>query len=292
MEFPERLTRLERGLAALLLAAAAVLCGAEAGSSLAAALRQGRPWIFWLTLSPEAAPSDPRLFLSIYHPRRRSLDLVHVPGPARQAGDLALDLPPDLGVERAPTLDGGAWAAPVGLWTEPPAAAKSWLLARGTVPRAAGAGGLGFVDRLLLGLELRRIAEDAVRPAWLAEKEDRRNYFDGLLSPRKPGEAALTVEVFNASPRKGLASQATKVLRWRGADVVGLGNAAAPAERTFVYDRTGRFENAAAAREMMGCRAAEAVTRIEPKRLVDVTIVLAEDCAQAGEPEPGGSPWN
>ena len=49
-------------------------------------------------------------------------------------------------------------------------------------------------------------------------------------------------------------------------------------ERTVVYDRTGRFENAAAVARMLDCPAARALTQVDLKRLVDVSVVLAEDC--------------
>jgi hypothetical protein len=49
-------------------------------------------------------------------------------------------------------------------------------------------------------------------------------------------------------------------------------------ERTVVYDRTGRFENAAAAARMLGCPTARPLTQVDIKRLVDVSVVLAEDC--------------
>jgi len=63
-----------------------------------------------------------------------------------------------------------------------------------------------------------------------------------------------------------------------GADVMSVGNAGGPLNRTLVYDRTGGFENAAAVRRMLGCAQAQALTQVDLKRLVDVTVVLAEDC--------------
>ncbi|MEK7836735.1 MAG: LytR C-terminal domain-containing protein, partial [candidate division NC10 bacterium] len=93
-----------------------------------------------------------------------------------------------------------------------------------------------------------------------------------------PGARDLAVEVLNATQKIGIATQAKKVLRWKGADVVATGNAEAPQERTLIYDRLGRIENAEAVRRMLDCPSAETLTAVDSGRAVDVTVVLAEDC--------------
>ena len=57
-----------------------------------------------------------------------------------------------------------------------------------------------------------------------------------------------------------------------------VGNSEDAQDRTLVIDRIGRFENAETVRRMLGCPAARALTRIDAKCLVDVTVILAEDC--------------
>ena len=45
-----------------------------------------------------------------------------------------------------------------------------------------------------------------------------------------------------------------------------------------IYDRTGRFQNAILVRQILGCSSADAVTQIAPKKMIDVTVIIAEDC--------------
>lgn len=140
---------------------------------------------------------------------------------------------------------------------EPAQAAKDWLFERR--PR---------LPRGRLELELMRLRPDDVRPFWLPWVEP------------PPAREPITVEVLNGSGRPGVASAAKKVLRLQGADVVSTGNSDVLETRTVVYDRLGRHENAQAVRRWLGCEAAAAVTRPDPKRLVDVdvTVSIADDC--------------
>lgn len=138
---------------------------------------------------------------------------------------------------------------------DPAQAAKDWLLERPLrLPRTA------------LEFELLRLKPEEIRPAWLPWAE-----------PPVPKEP-VTVEIFNGTGKPGVASAAKKVLRLQGADVVETGNSDLIETRTIVYDRTGRHENAQAVRRWLGCEAAAAVTRPDPKRLVDVTVLIADDC--------------
>ena len=280
------------------------LMAAESRSTLAAAVREGKPWPFWLAVKPPAEPGAGILvFLAVYHPARRALDLVFVPRERRRSApedpvaaalqELAADPPGPEAPEASLHEEPSAW--PEG---EPPSAARAWLIGEaqglsfwsGLALRTARGGaspGMGLAYRILLALELHRLAPGAVRPAWLPEGGERKAFLSRILSEAPPEGARpspITVEVFNSSDRKGVASRATKVLRWKGADVVGTGNVAPGAAKTTVYDRTGRFESAAAVREMLGCPSAEAVTRVDRRRLVEVTVVLAGDC------DPGDAP--
>lgn len=167
-----------------------------------------------------------------------------------------------LHVGYSPAADPGGEGLPVlsepellPLRDDPAQAAKDWLLSRPLrVPRSA------------LELQLLRLKAEDIRPAWLPWVEP--------PAPKDP----VTVEILNGSGRPGVASAAKKVLRLQGADVVDIGNSDTLETRTIVYDRTGRHENAQAVRRWLGCEAAAAVTRPDPKRLVDVTVLIADDC--------------
>ncbi|MBI4677403.1 MAG: LytR C-terminal domain-containing protein [Elusimicrobia bacterium] len=172
---------------------------------------------------------------------------------------------------------------------------------------SSGAGAdVAFLERLLHVLELHRLAGRTIRPAWLPEGPAIEPFFLRLLGtvPRPAGAAPrsarflfrpclgrcpqdvwgpqarpVTVEVLNATGMKGIAREATKVLRLKGADVLSSGNAEGAPPGTLVHDRTGRIENALLVRDMLGCQAAEAVTIIRERTIVDVSVVVGEDCA-------------
>ena len=287
MEFPQRVVTIERALVGVLLTTLVAAAAWESRSEFSWSVRRGTPFAFWLALDGRGGKA-PHAFWSLYHPTRRTLDLVLAPGPAA--------LEPGALPRAAGTL---VLAAPGPAQAEPAAAAE-WLsleLEAPTfwtrlLPRLLGGSGgdLPFHDRLLLALELRRLSAGGVRPAWLPEPASRQDYLARLQAPSEaPAEETgpIIVEVLNTSGRKGLASEATKVLRLRGADVVGYGNTETAAARTMVYDRTGRIEKASAVRDMLGCRAAGIVTQVNPKTLVDVSVLLAEDCA--GKEEAHGT---
>ncbi|MBI5883289.1 MAG: LytR C-terminal domain-containing protein [Elusimicrobia bacterium] len=145
-------------------------------------------------------------------------------------------------------------------------------------------------ERLSYALELHRAKPGAIRPAWLPEEASLESFLLRALgrgdeSPR-PKDRPVTAEVLNATPLKGIATDATKVIRLRGADVLQYGNTEREHPGTLVYDRTGRFENAMLVLGMMGCPSAEAVTRIRERTLVEVSVIVGEDCAGAGIRQP------
>jgi len=80
MEFSRRALIVERLLAVLLLAAALGAAWAESGSSLAARVRQGRPWLAWIEARERGRPAMPSLQLAVYDPVPRRLRLIQVPG--------------------------------------------------------------------------------------------------------------------------------------------------------------------------------------------------------------------
>lgn len=300
--------RVERWLTAAMLAAVAGVAWLESRAPLAETLRTRKPWTLWVAF--EAVPEPPRLYLAILRPEARTADLVYVPGDAKaadgrpisaaRADALGNDADPagaakdeaDAAREALSAALGEAAssdrfvyaeAAPGGAPDEALEGARrlAALPARLAFGRSGLRTNLGRVDRLLAALELAHARGDRLRPAWLPEDaHDRRAALGRLLAGTPaPAPAQLAIEVLNASGKRGIALGATKVLRLGGADVVSSGNAPRPQDRTVVYDRAGRFENALAVRRMLGCRSAAPVSQVSAKRLVDVSVVLADDCA-------------
>jgi hypothetical protein len=283
MEPPVRETLIGRALAAALLAGALALAWLQSRSPLAQALSEGRPVLGWLRLDGQT----PALFLTIYQPVRRTLDLVYLPrargsSSVEAAGAQLAALAPAAGINAGLPIWSGALP---GLSAEPPLDAADWLESRVRSPRSwprtfypSSGPAWSWFDRLALALELQRLGPADLRPAWLPPDIQAAGLLNRLiLGAADPPPERVTVEVLNASTQPGIASRAKNILRLRGADVMSVGNVGGH-ERTVVYDRTGRFENAAAVRRMLGCPAARAVTQVDLKRLVDVSVVLAEDC--------------
>jgi hypothetical protein len=297
MEFSEESVRAERALTAgimLLVAAAAWL---QWHSPAAARLRAGKPWTVWVAF--DAPGQDSRLHLALLDPSRRTADLVYVPGktetpdPEDDAAGAAKDRAEAAREELAPLLhiDEGEESTrfiyvPSAPSEEPDAALAAAqripdLVRRLALSPSGVRTDLGAFDRLVLALELARLGRDGLRPAWLPEDVNEKRAFLGRLGAGRPEprEGAITVEVLNASGARGIALNATKVLRLGGADVVSSGNAAEPRSGTVIYDRAGEIENALAVRRMLGCGSAKVVTQTSAKRLVEVTLLLADDCA-------------
>lgn len=323
MEIPAAALRAQRATAVLLVCLALAASWVEQGSPLAAKVRAGRPYLFWLA-AREAREPAPRLHLGVYDPVRRTLALLHLPEGTRLEGRRtlgkafieALRASDDLGAaaRAAQDLAGAKLAAlspePAD-WTgagrltldvgdpdeesEPPLRAalalKSrlrsprawWTLARGAF-RSLAAGDRAGADELLLGLELRGVPVEGLRPAWLPADELAAPLLARVLSGEEPAPAgsAPTTEVLNGAGVDGLASQAKKMLRLKGVDVVETRGAPRRRERTVVYDRVGDFARAESVRRRLGCRAARTVTRVDPSRAVDVSVELGADCAGLG----------
>ena len=200
----------------------------------------------------------------------------------------------------SPRLPPGAWEAPRLLFVsatgladvEPALRLKSWLVDKSSGLsfwrhlRAAfeAQGDIAALDRIALTLEWRRIKARGMRPAWLPDLPQSGALLGTILgaaSAARP-ETPVLAEVFNASGKKGMASEVTKVLRSHGVDVVYYGNTDKRA-RTIVYDRAGSLDAAQRITDLLGCPQAEAVTQMSSERLVDVTVVLAEDCSHQNE---------
>jgi len=287
----------------------------EHGSAFARSFSQSRPVLAWLALDTGNGLEAPDLFLAVYQPTRRTLDLVHLPGSLRvpsggrlesafaaarrngaspaaaarrmaEAAEASLEpLVPAWKDWSGPRLWRGAGIA---AHDEPALAARQWILRRTgarlwpalLASRGSAAGtSWHWFDRVLLALELQRLRPEAARPAELPPEDQVGPFMERLLNPGAAGPAPRrpTVEVLNASARPGAASRVKNILRSGGADVMSVGNAVGA--RTVVYDRTGDFANAAAVLRMLDCPAAQAMTQVDLKRLVDITVVIGEDCS-------------
>jgi hypothetical protein len=85
----------------------------------------------------------------------------------------------------------------------------------------------------------------------------------------------LVVEVLNGTGIRGLARTGTRLLRERGMDVVGYGNAEAEVESTRVLVRRGNVEQGVRVVRALGVGRAELA--LDSLRRVDVTVVLGRD---------------
>lgn len=230
MEFPQRLILIERGLAVFAALCLLLMGIMEGASPLAAALREGKPWV----------DNVGENFI-IYQPSGPSAAVISVgKKDARTVSDILAQLDPE----------------------ETESVFQS------------------YGDRLLWRLELSRLRPGEKETVLLpAEKSATRELLSKLLYPPVilPTHA-VTAEILNASGVSGLALEAAKILRSNGVDVVGLGNWSGVLSHTVIYDRTGSPETARRARRALGCPQAETETEVDEKKMLDVTVVLAQDC--------------
>lgn len=178
---------------------------------------------------------------------------------------------------------------------EPAVAAAAALKMRGRSARALlaltrealrglRAGDKTAADALLLTLELRRAPLENLEPALLPDDASAPAFLARAFAPRGPAAKeenakAIVAEVLNGTDVQGLASQASKILRSKGVDVMEIKQASRPRSRTVVYDRTGDFSRATRVRAALGCPTAITATRIDPLRGVDASVELGSDCS-------------
>ncbi len=268
-----------RLLALLLAAAVAGAWALEERSPVSAALRDDRPVIAAVSFS--SGNESKKSFLLVFQPVSKTLDLVLLPPPSGPKISPLPTLPAPSARFDWPALDGDPG--------ETPLAGRRWLIERLRGPvfwreassLAAPWNEPAAVDRVLLLLELAALSPESFRAAWLPEGAAAGPYLARLLAPpaKKSAGRPVSAEVLNASGTKGIASDATKVLRSGGLDVVYYGNAPVSQAKTVVYDRRGDIENAIAARRALSCASAEAATRVDSKSLADVSIILGSDCS-------------
>ncbi|HQQ19475.1 MAG TPA: LytR C-terminal domain-containing protein [Exilispira sp.] len=88
-------------------------------------------------------------------------------------------------------------------------------------------------------------------------------------------ENAITVEVLNASPQKGLAKLVRDKLLQYGINVIYYGNSNNSSKVTRIIDRVGKLDKAEQIGAIMRCKNIE--TAINLNAGVDVTIIIGED---------------
>lgn len=139
---------------------------------------------------------------------------------------------------------------------------------------------LAPLDRVFLILEIARLRADDISPAWAAEAEEDKLLLAAALEGQTPApkHETITVEVLNGSGVAGLASAAKDRLREKGADVLISGNASEQTGKTLILDRVAAPARARRIAKMISCPDAETATRVESKRLVDVTVIVGTDC--------------
>jgi hypothetical protein len=111
--------------------------------------------------------------------------------------------------------------------------------------------------------------------AWRARSSPGGNPIAAVLGgndARAPEGVRIRVEVLNATRTRGLARSATRVLRDRGFDVVGVGNDPQARDSTLVLDRSGHPDWAQLVAEALGGARVEA--RPDTSRYLDVTVLL------------------
>ncbi len=145
-------------------------------------------------------------------------------------------------------------------------------------------------DILVCMLEARHFSQKNLRLAQLPGTTNG-NFWEidqdntmGLLAKIFPENGAATVsqgpqmkvEVWNASGRPHVAEKVAWLLRKQGFDVMDYGNFATRQKKTLIKDLTGNLRAAQKISDCLAC--GEVVTRYDAKRLIDVSVILGEDC--------------
>lgn len=103
----------------------------------------------------------------------------------------------------------------------------------------------------------------------------------GPADARAPEGTRIKVEVLNATKTRGLARRATRYLRDRGFDVVGMGTAAEQRDSTIVLDRSSHPEWAFLVGRAMRAKVA---AQPDTSRYLDVTVILGADWTPPSKP--------
>jgi LCP family protein required for cell wall assembly len=132
---------------------------------------------------------------------------------------------------------------------------------------------------------------------WVADLEKTRKIVAMMQAPAPRGTPrdvmrrgkefrGAMVEVWNASSRPNVAREVMYLLRQNGFDVVVFGNFSTRQQRTLVIDRSGNLRPAQAVALVLRAANPEVVSRPEPSRQVDVSVILGNDY-----PSESGPRW-
>ncbi|HCJ67440.1 MAG TPA: hypothetical protein DHV62_09015 [Elusimicrobia bacterium] len=158
---------------------------------------------------------------------------------------------------------------------------------------------LSFWDLLNLSSEVKNFSPDNLRILYLPGRPDSNLWIPdkGKIGPVtellsvsrleeiKPEEKisteetvlpTVTAEVWNATEQQGLALRMTRFLRRQGVDVIKWGNYGEKKQSTLIIDRTGDLKKTEKVKSIFPGN--DLISNIEPERMVDVTIILGEDC--------------
>ena len=141
-----------------------------------------------------------------------------------------------------------------------------------------------FLAREAFGFEERNVCIHA-----LPREKDLAVFFSRIEGAARPelSPVPITVDVLNASGEAGVALQATKILRWRGLDVVDFGNASTPSPSTRLIDWTVSYDEAVTVARALGCARPEIEDQMDSSRRERVTVILGQDyknCVFLNEP--------
>jgi len=107
---------------------------------------------------------------------------------------------------------------------------------------------------------------------WTGRSGDPRPVLAPWRTVRAPEGTRIRVQVLNATETRGLGRRATRHLRDRGFDVVGMGTSADALDSTVVIDRTGHPDWARLVADAMGGARIEA--RPDSSRYLDITVLV------------------
>jgi LCP family protein required for cell wall assembly len=145
-------------------------------------------------------------------------------------------------------------------------------------------------DILVCMLEARHFSQKNLRLAqlpgtargnlWEIDQENTRGLLEKIFPENSTATVSqgpqMKVEVWNASGRPHVAEKVAWLLRKQGFDVMDYGNFATRQKKTLIKDLTGNLRAAQKISDCLAC--GEVVTRYDAKRLIDVSVILGEDC--------------
>jgi LCP family protein required for cell wall assembly len=136
-----------------------------------------------------------------------------------------------------------------------------------------------LMDLEIKDLRLAQLPGKPKRGYWIPDKQN----IIGLLEKIFPSKNAgifkgtrVRVEVWNAAGVNKLAEKVVWILRKHGYDVIDWGNFSVRQKKTLIKDLTGDLQASQKISDILGC--GEVITRYNEKRLIDISVILGEDC--------------